>query len=300
MTEDRHACLAGPKCRASVVEDGRKLPAKTEAPDTLCRACVKALERALEELPQLWVRLQLALGDKHTGQGQKVSGTRTLPIPLSTAAEELQAGIVEWLCAAAARVAEQLNADDPQPTSRITAEHARIVQACIRLITPHIDKLLASETDAVTVWGREGDATTLTDMSGVDIALELKRLHKRAKLLLEGPGGQRDLPCPLCESLTVHRHVYKNIAGKVHDIVVCDSCGKDWDYERYGQICEVAERHINEEDAEDEVDEQQVAELEALRGKVDRLHKLVGMPDAEVEQFSPQTLIAYLKEVLAA
>lgn len=264
MSEDRHRCLAGSGCGSSVVEDGVKQPAHTEAPDSLCEGCIKSLDRVIGELPEMWISLELALGDKGQGQDQRVSGTRVPPIPLSVTTAAVMDSLVEWVSAGASRVAEMINTTDPSPASRTTQEQGQAIVDGCRLLRTNLDRLLESESDTVSVWlgpketGRPGETWTdsfgnrrgikLVDMTGIDIGLEIQRQHRLGRAILghTQPRQRQPLPCPLCSSATVYRTV-RTIRGKVFDEVNCDSCGRGGSYDWFQRMVGVALHHIEEE-----------------------------------------------------
>lgn len=259
-----HRCAAAGGCGSKTAEDGKQVPAQTDAPYALCVGCVRTLERVLGELPEMWVALELALGDKHTGSDEHVSGTRQPPIPISVATAAVMDSLVEWISAGAARVAEVLNTADPSPGSRTTAEHGRAVVEGCRLLRTNLSRLLDSEADPVMVWltsketGRPGETWTdslgtrrgikLVDMTGIEIALEVQRQHKLARMILghTQPRQRQALPCPLCSSVTVYRTV-RTIRNKVYDDVNCEVCGKGGTYDWFQRMVGVALHHIEEE-----------------------------------------------------
>lgn len=226
---------------------------------------MKSLERVIGELPEMWISLELALGDKGQGQDQRVSGTRVPPIPLSVTTAAVMDSLVEWVSAGASRVAEMINTTDPSPASRTTQGHGQAIVDGCRLLRTNLDRLLESESDTVSVWlgpketGRPGETWTdsfgnrrgikLVDMTGVDIALEIQRQHRLGRAILghTQPRQRQPLPCPLCSSATVYRTV-RTIRGKVYDDVACDSCGRGGTYDWFSRMVGVALHHIDQED----------------------------------------------------
>jgi hypothetical protein len=278
MTADvLHRCVAGGGCSSKSVEDGKQVAAATAKPSALCEGCVRSLERVVGELPEMWVALELALGDKHSGTDEHVSGTKNPPIPISVATAAVMDSLVEWVSAGAARVAELLNTADPSPGSRTTAEHGRAVVDGCRLLRTNLYKLLDSEADAVSVWlspketGRPGETWTdslgtrrgvkLVDMTGVEMALEIQRQHKLARMILghTQPRLRQTLACPLCAAVTCYRTV-RTIRGKVFDDVECETCSKQWTYDGFQRMCGVALEYLA-----DEKEEHAKAWLEAER-----------------------------------
>jgi hypothetical protein len=186
------------------------------------------------------VALSVAIGDKRVGASEKVSGSKSPPIPLNVDVEAAQEAVVWWLQIAAARIAEKLGIDEPEAQSRITTEHARIVEACVRLLRPHVDTLLASPEDSVRVWRRTGESSSFVDKSGIDIAAELVRAHRNARRILGAttPRFRLSMPCPACSSPSLFRRVDKTDAG-VRDEVSCDACRVMWTHDHYLRLVSI-------------------------------------------------------------
>lgn len=252
-----HRCLS-PQCRFAKVEtiDGQpqKVLPQTEKPDSLCDGCISSIERFIEEATKTWDSLQEALGDRSMRGGEKVSGTKSPPIPIDVEVDAAKEALTEWLVVAAARVAETMNVDDPQPKSRTDVEQRRIVDACSRLITPNIDRLLDSPPDSVTVWRKTGESLTYVDMAGTDIGLELDKVNTRIRRILgtTTPKQWLTLYCPDCDTKTLYRTVDVRGDGNVRDEIACATCPLKWPYERYQQLCLIIAQE----------DEMQRAELE--------------------------------------
>jgi hypothetical protein len=264
-----------------VVEDGIKSPAVTAGPEELCDGCVHVLERVLDELPEMWLNLHVSLGDKGTNTDQRVSGTRQPPIPIAVEVDASKTAISEWVAAGASRLAEAMGMDDPTPQSMSDAEHGRSVFNGCKLLRTNLSMLLSSEPDSVMVWlspketGRPGESwtdslgkrrgTKVVDMSGIEIGLELKRQHKQARMLLghTQPKIRQSLPCPLCAAVSCFR-IVRTVREKVYDTVECEACLKQWTYDRFQQMCDLALEYLKEQN----VEEAERIELERLRAEV--------------------------------
>jgi hypothetical protein len=265
MSIDPHRCLAAKHCRAVTIEDGRRIPAHTDKPDSLCEECTRGVSWVIDDMAGIWLALHAAIGEQTRKQGQKVGGSRSAPINLNTDADALKMAIVEWLVGATAGVAAQLNIDDPRPRNHSDTEHARIVIACTRILSAHVDDLLALPPDDVMVWASGGETeypgerhvdengiphngVRIDRLSGVQLALRLTDLrHKARKLLnLTNPLDKLSLPCPHCneyELVRTHRLQYssggKKPSDEETDRIDCGSCGIDWPYSRYQHLCEI-------------------------------------------------------------
>ena len=256
-----HRCLAGRGCSNRVKDGDDWLGALTADAASLCESCTKAVAWAVDDMAEIWLALHLAIGDQSRRNGQKVAVSRSAPINLNTDVDATKVAIVEWLIAAAARIAEGMNVDDPRPVNNTDAEHARVVAACTRLIGPNVERLLALGSDNVTVWLSAGETeypgerfyvdengvphhgTQIVAMSGVELALTLRAVHRTARslLALTTPQDKLSMPCPGCneyELIRSHRTI-NTVAGETKEIdqIDCGACQLSWPYERYQQLC---------------------------------------------------------------
>lgn len=227
---ERHACLAGSACRASVKEDGKKQPAKTEAPDTLCQSCRRSVEYAVEDLPKGYVALRAALGDKSQGMEQMIRSTPTPPIPIDVEKDRIISEIVTALSDAADIVSDALRCDPP------TGSEAHRVEACVAMVGPNVDKLVASEAQDSWVWDRSGERRRLSERSGIDVALTLSKLPGQVRgALREGPRNIKvHEPCPDCH-FPFLVHEVADLPGVINP-VVCPSCKTDWSDHTFGLL----------------------------------------------------------------
>lgn len=315
-----HRCVTGTRCRAaSLDDDGQKQPAVTAKPQTLCDECTRTVTWAINDLPAMWVALHIAIGDQTRHQAQRVSASRTAPINLNADVDALKVAIVEWLVAAAAPIAEALNVDDPRPRNNTDTEHARIVDACTRIIAPHIDRLIALPADDVTIWltGAETEypgerfhvddngvphrGTARRVMTGPDLALKLTHLHgvARSMLAITTPRDKLPLPCPYCNQYELSRsqRTISLVSGKSKDVdqIDCGTCGLSWPYERYQQLCLiwVREDEMEREKLQKQLDEEkQRRELaEWLLAKREWQFSLaLDCPDVSASEFAKTVL----------
>lgn len=284
-----HRCLAGRNCRLleheEIAGELVELPALTEKPDTVCEGCRRHIQTVIDDSLTVWDSLHDALGDAAMRAAQeRVNGTKSPPIPIDVEVDAAKDSLADWLIVAAARVAELLNVEDPQPKSRIDQEQRRIIDACTRLISPHLEQLLESPADTVTVWRKTGESTTFVDKTGVDICMEIVRCHRVAHAIL---GDQHihqsmQLPCPNCHARRCARTVTTRKSGDIDDLVACGECKSGWTYAIYQFRCrrdaedmeatkmDVKERQQFETDLETERGCREVAEWLAA----ERLHYL--------------------------
>lgn len=245
---DSHRCLARGLCRASVVEDGKKMPAITEAPDTLCPSCTRSVRCAVEDLPRDYVGLHSALGERGTAAGQRVRSTPTPPIPLNVSVEAAMRDISETLDRAAELVSDALHCDPP------TGSEARRVDLCSRMVAPHIDKLVAADPEDVWRWDKSGEKQHLAERSGVQFALDLQQLHRTSRRLIgeTQPKLRLAIPCPQCSAPFLFEDKSK---------VLCVDCGYDHTEDTFQLLGDIAKQQ-QREDAE-------MAELDDLRKRAE-------------------------------
>lgn len=225
MTE--HLCVSGKSCKASFTNDeGQRQPRETERPDDLCDACLKHTTQRVEQLPEQWIRLHNMIGERHAGvdvniRRPKPSGT----VPLNLHVDTLLGNIVTELTTAAEVVADKTNMNNPAHT-----DPARQVQACVRIVAPHLSTLI----HATGVGGRDPDDKAIDVMTwapnglihmpstttGVQIVKQLGHLAALAfyTLGLTLARDKRPLPCNRCHSYSVGRW-----AGS--DWWDCSECG---------------------------------------------------------------------------
>lgn len=265
MTENRHACLAGSRCRSSEVVEGRKVPATTEAPDSLCRACERSVQRSVEYLPRDYVALSQAVGEKGKAAGQRVRQSLARQAPLNVAVVAAMQDIAECLDRAAEIVSEHLHCDPPEGP-----DPTRISKAAL-MVSTNIGKLLT--IDVVEMWEWQSDQRCdstchpdkkcddtqhlrWVERTGIEFGLRLKKLHTATakvigvmeKLL------KLSIACAIC---TDYQPLYQDPDnGKV----LCKECGRDWSDETFGLLEKVLEERDMAEKAELEA---RIKELEA-------------------------------------
>lgn len=316
---DAHRCLAGKDCRdAENIDDptsGRTI--RRGAPITdeagLCDGCARNAEHAVNDMPSTWVALHMAIGDT-SRNNQKVSISRDAPIVINADADALKMAIVEWLVAAAARVSEILNIEEPQPRNNTDTEHARVIIACTRIIGPNIDKLIALPADDVMVWlsaaetqypgerfyldelGTPHIGVKVTPMTGADLALKLTDLRHKARtfLMITAPADKLSLPCPRCNEYQLTRR-HERRRSKEIDQIECGACGLDWPYEQYRNLTLI---WVKEDEMEREKLQKQLETEKARRELVEwllakrdwQLSLALDCPDVSASAFAATVL----------
>ncbi len=244
--ENRHVCLAGPKCRNASVVEGKKTPATTEAPDSLCTGCVRSVQRATEYLPRDYVALSQAVGEKARAQGQRVKSSPARQAPLNVAVVAAMQDIAEALDRAAEVVSDGLRCDPPDGH-----EPTRVSDAAV-MVSTNITKLLT--TDVVECWEWQNDThcepnchpercddtqhLRWVERTGIQFGLRLRKLHQSTasvigvleKLL------KLSIACAHCAD---YQPLYQYPDSGT---VVCKECGYDWTTETFGLLGKILEQ----------------------------------------------------------
>jgi hypothetical protein len=256
-----HRCLAARTCRdAENVNDpttGRTIRRGATIAENvgLCETCTRSAQHAIDDMIGTWLALHMAIGESTRRTSQKVATSRPAPININTDADALKVFIVEWLSAAAARVSEVLNIEEPHQHNNTDAEHARIIIACTRILSPNIDKLISLPADDVMVWltaaetqypgerlyidehGTPHRGIKITPMTGAELALKLTEIRRKARsfLALTTPADKLSLPCPRCNEYELTRR-HERRKSKEIDQIECGACDLNWPYEQYRNL----------------------------------------------------------------
>ncbi len=248
MTQDCAECRAGrPVCPGLVCgRDGGHAHPGPDRP--LCGPCRRQTGRVLAELPETYVHLYLAL-PRSSGGGQRISGTRETPIPLSAEVEALMRGIVEAVTCWDELVRDRAGLHVDTLAAGRSRDSVALTSAC-RTLAAHLDAFAGLPSCEVLRWDETAGPTTrpagahmerradpqvgawtVVDMTGAQGAIELMRLAGRARHLL---GRTRlvhrlDVPCPTCGVKALTR---QDGAGQVR----CESCGRAEPEERYQRL----------------------------------------------------------------
>lgn len=251
---DRHLCLAGGRCRAIAIVDGKKTPATTEAPDTLCAGCERSVQRAVEYLPRDYVALSQAVGEKGRAVGQKIRLSPARQAPVNIAVVAMMQEIAETLDRAAEIVSEQLSCDPPEGAEAPRVSHAAL------MVSTNITKLLTTDTVEVWEWQtdthceescnqdrcNESDHLRWVSRTGIEFGLRLRKLHTATANVI----GVLDKLLKLsigCADCADHQPLYQNPETQS---VLCKECGRDWTTETFGLLGRVVEQRKLEEQAE--------------------------------------------------
>lgn len=217
--DSQHLCRAGSYCRDATygphpTSDGWQAGATT-APNTLCDRCASSVAAAVAGLWQDYLGLGQLVIEPPTGPTSEIrspSPTPALPIDIHNDALKVELETVVGHAAAAVT-------GDPPPRAFVTA---------VTLVENNLDALLRAPRHPVVMWNRDGDRREQFIVDGVDIALKLASLHRRARAILGVDRGKdrMPVPCPRCEAR-------KLVRFHGADCVVCEACLGRWTDDDY-------------------------------------------------------------------
>lgn len=231
--------------------DGKKTPATTEAPNTLCRACERSVEHAVESLPRDYVALSQAVGEKGTAAGQKIRSTAARQAPLNVVVVATMQDIAEALDRAAEIVSDYLHCDPPE------GGEAHRVSAAALMVSTNITKLLTNKSVEAWEWQldrhcdsrchpdrcNESNHLRYVERTGISFGLRLRKLHTTTASVIGEIDKLLKLSIP-CADCATFRPLYQNPDTGV---VFCKECGRDWTAETFGLLGRVVEQRAQED-----------------------------------------------------
>jgi hypothetical protein len=220
-----------------------------------CLRDYRHVARCLDELPEKYVDLRSQLGSKTPQGDDRVSGSRTPPVPVRLDFDELIRDMLLILCSweETLRSAVQLTPLDTAMSRRRRDEIA--LPAAVALLTAHFDRLLvlppapmrrirsmrsAAELPEGTlglVHPAGGYAEIIVDLDGADAGLEIVGLHYRCRSALRqtSPPPERleGVPCRRCEMLSLERAAPSRSPDGPEYWSECTQCGQLMDRSEY-------------------------------------------------------------------
>jgi hypothetical protein len=176
---------------------------------TLCERHRRRAATSLAELPRYYVRLALAMVPGTSSAGDRISGSRTPPLPINVTARALQ--------------------DDMVRVVRSTENDYRRHRAWSTARRRHLRESVALDA-GVGFLCRHFDALIETSF-GVDAALDVLRIvsASRTVLGLDRLVHRLPAPCPSCDSMALERE-----SGA--DRVRCRNCGREFTEDEYARL----------------------------------------------------------------
>ncbi|MEU6034007.1 hypothetical protein ABZ801_01215 [Actinomadura sp. NPDC047616] len=225
--DDMRECAAGAHCAART-GDG---PARTPRP--FCEADRARIAAALDAMPRYHGALGKALGERHTGPAEHVSGAPTPAAPIRLDLADLAHQLHETLLGWEERV--RAVARLPDAPTRGVRPTVAVTRAAATLAS-HLDALLALPAEPMArPKPSEEDGWSLIDLDGVDAGLELLDLARRcrAALGLTRAPQRMAAPCGTCGLMLLERA--DGPAG-LDDAATCTSCGTYYSPAEYAAL----------------------------------------------------------------
>lgn len=235
--DGQHHCSRGEWCASSVIvtEDGetRREPAYTF--QSFCPRDREHVAAALDDLPDLHARLSDELGEKRRGGGEKVTVSKSAPIPVNTAVDALMRDITETLVSWHERVADIARLSFPGgDLSRRRRDHVA-VEAAVTALSGHLDALLALPPQPM--WRTADDSRELEDLDGAAAGLEILHLHYLCRRLLGETRARAEtfdgIPCRECEDIALEHAEPPSDPDEHAPKSRCASCGDVMDDEEF-------------------------------------------------------------------
>ena len=260
--EGKQDCAQGAFCNAASRDDtGEWHPARTY--QNFCPACRSAIATRLSELPEAFVRLAMAIGDRpRTGNAVRVPpGPREL-IRLDV---DALMRLMGWVLASwHERIAAVYSLVPPEVSAAAVQHPERAVRDAVKAIVPpgapdRVDALLAFGPEPMTrimfdpaaaaEWlalvdpaeqGRvrlSGEADMSPRLSGIHAGREILELHRRARRVLgqvKAPPESFDgIPCRGCEAMSLERAEPPSDPAREAMHSRCAECGDAMDRETF-------------------------------------------------------------------
>ncbi len=235
-------CARAERCSDPRFEDhgGKmvRLPALT--PRAFCDKDRGLVLEKIEEIPELYTLLYIALSPSGSSTGLRISGSKTPPVPLRAGVEALMRDVVSVVSSWEEVVRDVARLSESPTGSR--RDGVAVTTGC-RVLVTHVDVLLALPVSPQTRILSLKDASELPEgtsgivhksaefavavleLGGEDAGLEILRLHARCRSML-GMTKRRDLitvPCFNCGHSAIYRdETWDGLADEAY----CGNCAQ--------------------------------------------------------------------------
>ncbi|GAA0853400.1 hypothetical protein ACFQVD_26600 [Streptosporangium amethystogenes subsp. fukuiense] len=250
-------CARAERCSDARLEtvNGKTVRRGASTPRAYCDSCRSIIERAIRELPTYWGRVHATLGQRGQSAGPKVSISKSAPIPLSLAADELLRDMASVMVSWWERVAAvaRLKAPDTEASQRLVSYDT--VRAACSVLAAHVDALLALEPQPMMrslslraaadlpagttglVHRSAEYADVLFDLDGAGAGLEVLQLHYRCRRQVgETDVPARHLPTP-CQAPCGYKQLFEALNGDGEfDGARCRQCGTAYTAQEYRDL----------------------------------------------------------------
>lgn len=228
-----YRCYRGEHCAERTRLNGILQPGEINAIRGLCVTDTSQLRWAIEDMPRLYAELGDVLADEPSrgGGGEKVSYTASLQVPVDLHIQAVQAELAHELMCWTEPVAERLGIRWDTESMRGRRLHTQIA-TCAHLLARALPVLLSLRQIAKLTWKTTDERPEAIERDGLDGALDLLHLHRRARHAAGYRGEVHTMPtpCPACERPTLHRR-------NGEEAVTCAYCKQQWSLDEYEVIC---------------------------------------------------------------
>jgi len=250
-------CARGERCPGAQPDEEGVLQPDWAVEGGFCLRDYRHIARCLDELPEKYVDLRSQMGAKNQQSDDRVSGSRTPPVPVRLDYDELIRDMLLVLCSweETLRSAAHLT-----PLDTIMSRYRRdevALPAAVSVLTAHFDRLLAlpsapmrrirslraaaemPEGTPGLVHPVAGYVEVVVDLDGTDAGLELVSLHYRARSALRQtnppPEKLDGIYCRQCEQLSLYRAAPPRTPEGIEYYSECNNCGHLMTIQEYRQ-----------------------------------------------------------------
>lgn len=236
--EGQRYCARADWCASSVIvtEDGKTRRDPALGYQAFCIRDREHIARSLDEIPALYTRLHAELGEKGTAHGERVSMSRSAPLPLNTSVDALMRSITEALYSWHERVAAVARLSFPSADLSRRRRDAIAVDQAVTVLGGHLDALLALGSE--DMWRTRPEGLQMEELDGAAAGLEILSLHYRIRAVIGETRPHSEtfdgIPCRACEDMALERAEPPSDPDAAAKKSRCASCGDTMDDEEFG------------------------------------------------------------------
>lgn len=235
-------CARGEHCGSGQPgEDGEFAAAWADPPLPFCGKDTRAITRTVLGFPERYVLLHMALGEKGRVTDDRVSGSRTPPVPVRLDVDALIRDMILVLCSWDERVADAAKLTRPATWMSRYRRDQVAIPATVATLAPRLGEVLCypaatmirvcslkaaaqlPPSQVARVNGTGGYAEVWADLDGAGAGQEFLRLDRRCRHVLgqtlPPPAGLDGIPCRHCDALALQ------VAPEPEYRSQCSECG---------------------------------------------------------------------------
>lgn len=199
-------------------------------PRAFCFTDTLMIERCLGWFPTAYTMLHMELGETGSGQGERVSSTPTLKVPINVTVFDFIAEIADVLESWAERVRTVADLHQLSPEATRRRRQGVGVAASERTLSAHLGALLALP-ERTMVRFVDGEVQHW-ELGGADAGTEIIDLHGKARSMLGLTPKHVDLPVPCWECGLKAVRRWDGSAG-LEDQAACSNCQTTYTAQTY-------------------------------------------------------------------